>query len=246
MLQALADKNDAYLRKFGHIFIVCAAGRSAPQMLENLELRCATRSCPVSCSRDLHADADALTPRLHNMPHEELLVAANEQWKITELRLGKMWFGPGGRPPPPASPAAGRAEQRAGLLHAHLGARVWQTEVWLRVPLTLCLQQGGQVLLCIPGHASAVGAMGRARLAALNARPRSARGGAGRQGGSHGAAARRCTVADHHARAGHCQGRAGKGRACRAAPALFPGQPNGPRRLGAARRWLDRRRRPLQ
>jgi len=95
-----------------------------------------------------------LLPRYYNPPHEELLVAAHEQVKITELRLRKLWVERGGRLSPPASPAAGRAEQRAGLLHAHLGAQAWQTKLCLRVPTTLCMQQGGQVLNCIPGHAA--------------------------------------------------------------------------------------------
>lgn len=62
-LEALAEGNRAYEEKFGYIFIVCATGRSADEMLA------------------------ILRERLNNDPQEELLVAAGEQAKITELRL---------------------------------------------------------------------------------------------------------------------------------------------------------------
>ena len=39
VLQRLKDGNEAYLHKFGFIFIVCATGKSAEQMLELLEQR---------------------------------------------------------------------------------------------------------------------------------------------------------------------------------------------------------------
>ena len=66
-LQGLADGNTAYESKFGYIFIVCATGKSAAEML------------------------DLLTNRLNNEPEEELNIAAGEQLKITHLRL-KKWF----------------------------------------------------------------------------------------------------------------------------------------------------------
>jgi 2-oxo-4-hydroxy-4-carboxy-5-ureidoimidazoline decarboxylase len=65
-LQALAAGNAAYEQKFGYIFIVSAAGKSAEQMLHLLQTR-------------LLGDAD-----------EELLLAADEQRKITRLRLEKL------------------------------------------------------------------------------------------------------------------------------------------------------------
>jgi OHCU decarboxylase len=64
-LAALARANREYEERFGYIFIVCASGRSAEEMLD-------------LCRR-----------RLHNAPAEELKVAAEEQRKITRLRLGK-------------------------------------------------------------------------------------------------------------------------------------------------------------
>ena len=66
VLEALAEANAAYERRFGYIFIVCATGRSAPEML------------------------DLLRARLRNDPAIELRTAAGEQAKITELRLQRL------------------------------------------------------------------------------------------------------------------------------------------------------------
>lgn len=65
-LTALAEANRSYEARFGHIYIVCATGRTAPEML-GLLLR-----------------------RLTNDPATELRVAAGEQAKITRLRLEKL------------------------------------------------------------------------------------------------------------------------------------------------------------
>jgi 2-oxo-4-hydroxy-4-carboxy-5-ureidoimidazoline decarboxylase len=65
-LQALAAGNEAYEKSFGYIFIVCATGKSAAEMLALLEVR------------------------LNNDPTSELAVAAGEQKKITRLRLEKI------------------------------------------------------------------------------------------------------------------------------------------------------------
>lgn len=65
-LEALRDKNAAYLERFGYIFIVCASGKSAAEMLALLERR------------------------LSNPPDLELGVAAAEQGKISKLRLEKL------------------------------------------------------------------------------------------------------------------------------------------------------------
>jgi len=64
-LAALARANREYEEHFGYIFIVCASGRSAEEMLD-------------LCRR-----------RLHNDAAEELKVAAEEQRKITRLRMEK-------------------------------------------------------------------------------------------------------------------------------------------------------------
>jgi 2-oxo-4-hydroxy-4-carboxy-5-ureidoimidazoline decarboxylase len=66
---ALAEGNREYERHFGHIYLVCATGKSAPEMLAIL--------------RD----------RLTNDPATELRVAAGEQAKITRLRVGKLLGG---------------------------------------------------------------------------------------------------------------------------------------------------------
>ncbi len=66
VLAALAEENEAYERKFGYIFIVCASGLSAEQMLAMLR------------------------ERIVNEPAEELLLAAGEQAKIISLRLRKL------------------------------------------------------------------------------------------------------------------------------------------------------------
>jgi 2-oxo-4-hydroxy-4-carboxy-5-ureidoimidazoline decarboxylase len=62
-LHRLRDGNLAYEARFGHIFIVCATGKTAAQM------------------------ADLLDARLGNDPDTELRIAAAEQAKITRLRL---------------------------------------------------------------------------------------------------------------------------------------------------------------
>ena len=66
VLNKLKSGNDDYLLKFGFIFIVCATGKTAQQML------------------------NALNQRIVNDPSTELLIAAGEQNKITHLRLQKL------------------------------------------------------------------------------------------------------------------------------------------------------------
>ena len=65
-LEALAKCNDEYEQKFGYIFIVCATGKSAAEMLQLLQ------------------------QRLPNNPSEEIKIAADEQNKITKLRIEKL------------------------------------------------------------------------------------------------------------------------------------------------------------
>src|SRR5919204_961083 len=62
----LAAANREYEARFGYIFIVCATGKSAGEMLEILE------------------------HRLTNRPEEELPIAAEEQRKIMQLRLVRL------------------------------------------------------------------------------------------------------------------------------------------------------------
>jgi 2-oxo-4-hydroxy-4-carboxy-5-ureidoimidazoline decarboxylase len=63
VLTALLEANRAYEARFGYIFIVCASGKSADEMLAILEAR------------------------LLNDPEEEMRVAAEEHARICELRL---------------------------------------------------------------------------------------------------------------------------------------------------------------
>jgi len=63
---ALAAGNQEYEERFGFIFIVCATGKSSEEMLV------------------------ILNSRLQNDPKTELPVAAQEQLKITRLRLEKL------------------------------------------------------------------------------------------------------------------------------------------------------------
>lgn len=66
VLQALALANQTYENRFGYIFIVCATGKKAEEMLSLLE------------------------SRLTNEPEKEIKIAAQEQAKITQIRLEKL------------------------------------------------------------------------------------------------------------------------------------------------------------
>jgi len=76
-LQSLAQSNKDYKEKFGFIFIVCASGKSADEMLA------------------------LLLERLPNSREQELINASKEQRKIMHLRLDKLLnFSPLPNPPP--------------------------------------------------------------------------------------------------------------------------------------------------
>lgn len=62
----MAQLNIDYERKFGWIFIICATGKSAEEMIASI------------------------TMRLNNDPDTELKIAAAEQSKITKLRIAKL------------------------------------------------------------------------------------------------------------------------------------------------------------
>ena len=62
---ALSEANGEYERRFGRIFIVCATGKSAPEILE------------------------IMRRRLENSVETELEEAAEQQRQITEIRLRK-------------------------------------------------------------------------------------------------------------------------------------------------------------
>jgi 2-oxo-4-hydroxy-4-carboxy-5-ureidoimidazoline decarboxylase len=65
-LEALREGNVRYREKFGYVFLVCATGRTAAEMLA------------------------LLRARLAHDPETELPIAAAEQAKITRLRLEKL------------------------------------------------------------------------------------------------------------------------------------------------------------
>lgn len=67
ILEELKKGNEDYEKKFGFIFIVCATGKSAEEML------------------------DLLKQRLNNTPEEEIKIASGEQNKITHIRIDKLF-----------------------------------------------------------------------------------------------------------------------------------------------------------
>ncbi len=67
VLQNLAEGNKLYQNKFGYIFIISASGKSAGEILTRLELR------------------------LPNSAEAEINMAAEEQNKITKIRLEKLF-----------------------------------------------------------------------------------------------------------------------------------------------------------
>ena len=66
VLDRLKHLNQEYEKKFPHVFLICATGKSAEEMLANLE------------------------SRMMNDPKRELTIASGEQMKIIRLRLEKL------------------------------------------------------------------------------------------------------------------------------------------------------------
>ena len=64
-LTEFAKYNEEYEKKFGYIFIICASGKSADEMLALIK------------------------QRIKNNPEDEIKIAIEEQNKITKLRLEK-------------------------------------------------------------------------------------------------------------------------------------------------------------
>ncbi|KAF3447589.1 hypothetical protein FNV43_RR12776 [Rhamnella rubrinervis] len=99
-LQQLSEWNARYYQKFGFVFIICASGRTTEEILAELK------------------------KRFPNRPIVEFEVAAQEQMKITELRLAKLFsskakeFSTGNQ-----YPVAKKAEEdRVSILGGHLTA----------------------------------------------------------------------------------------------------------------------------
>ena len=65
-LAVLTAANEAYQARFEHVFLICATGKSSEEILK------------------------AIQERLANDPETELRIAADEQKKITRLRLEKL------------------------------------------------------------------------------------------------------------------------------------------------------------
>ena len=65
-ISQLAERNREYEDRFGFIFVICASGKSSDEMLA------------------------ILNSRIDNDPQTELRIAAEEQSKITRLRLEKL------------------------------------------------------------------------------------------------------------------------------------------------------------
>ena len=65
-LAELASVNAEYEARFGHVFLICATGKTADEILANARAR------------------------LRNEPDDEIRVAAEEQRRITHLRLRKL------------------------------------------------------------------------------------------------------------------------------------------------------------
>jgi OHCU decarboxylase len=65
-LAELATVNAEYEHRFGHVFLICATGKTAEEILANAR------------------------GRLHNDPEREICIAAEEQRRITHLRVRKL------------------------------------------------------------------------------------------------------------------------------------------------------------
>ena len=70
VLATLASRNQEYERRFGHVFLICATGLTAQEILGELERR------------------------IGNEPGDELRIAAGEQARITRLRFDKLITSP--------------------------------------------------------------------------------------------------------------------------------------------------------
>ncbi|XP_038682436.1 uric acid degradation bifunctional protein TTL isoform X2 [Tripterygium wilfordii] len=100
-LQELAEWNSKYRQKFGFVFLICASGRSSAEILSELKRR------------------------YPNRPIIEFENAAQEQMKVTELRLAKLFSTkekavPSGEHS--ATDVAKKVEDRVSIIGGHLTA----------------------------------------------------------------------------------------------------------------------------
>lgn len=95
-LQELTEWNARYKEKFGFVFLICASGRSTAEIL------------------------DELKRRYPNRPIVEFEIAAQEQMKITELRLAKLVSEKSSATQHQPTTAMAKAEDRLNTIGAHL------------------------------------------------------------------------------------------------------------------------------
>uniref|UniRef100_A0A3B6IUI0 Uncharacterized protein n=1 Tax=Triticum aestivum TaxID=4565 RepID=A0A3B6IUI0_WHEAT len=88
--QELSEWNAKYREKFGFVFMICASGRTAPEVLAELKRRYANR------------------------PIVELEAAAEEELKITELRLAKLFSAETAAPPTSGENHISQPDKAAG------------------------------------------------------------------------------------------------------------------------------------
>ncbi|KAL6878424.1 hypothetical protein ACP4OV_012594 [Aristida adscensionis] len=99
--QELTEWNARYREKFGFVFMICASGRTTPEVLAELKRR------------------------YTNRPIVELENAAQEELKITELRLAKLFSSEPTAPPTKTEGStvqSDKAADRMRIIGAHLGA----------------------------------------------------------------------------------------------------------------------------
>lgn len=97
-LQELFNWNARYRDKFGFVFLICASGRSTAEILNELK------------------------KRYSNRPFVEFEIAAQEQMKITELRLAKLFAAKATISKPPSDLATKAEEDRLSVISAHVTA----------------------------------------------------------------------------------------------------------------------------
>ncbi|VAH89630.1 uric acid degradation bifunctional protein TTL-like isoform X4 [Triticum dicoccoides] len=107
--QELSEWNAKYREKFGFVFMICASGRTAPEVLAELKRRYANR------------------------PIVELEAAAEEELKISELRLTKLFSAETAAPPTSGSSNRTRPPITTHVLDTALGSPAAGIEVHLEM-----------------------------------------------------------------------------------------------------------------
>ncbi|KAJ6845571.1 uncharacterized protein M6B38_287675 [Iris pallida] len=104
-MQELVEWNARYKEKFGFVFLICASGRGTPDILAELKKE---------------------EKRYLNRPIVELEIAAQEEMKIIELRLEKLFKFDVRTTPSETTPQtvshSNKAEDRIGRIGAHISA----------------------------------------------------------------------------------------------------------------------------